>query len=112
MVDVVSTNNSKGAMFMAKMTVGKDPYSVLTRLDNLSKRLDDFSMVLSVEIGAVQEKEGVEGYNTLPRTILDKYEPLKANIDNLNAALAEQIKHARIAVAAAEEVSGVLTDIG
>ena len=97
---------------MAKMTMGKDPHSVLTRLTNFSKRLDDFSMVLSVEIGAVKEKDGVEGYNTLPRTILDKYEPLKANIDNINSALAEQIKHAQLAVAAAEEVSGVLEGIG
>ena len=96
---------------MANMTVGQSPELVLADIKALIEKLEFLEGFVGEKIGTIKEKEGVPGLNTLPSVILEKYEPLKANLTNLKSSLETQYKHAVMVVDAAGEVSAELEGI-
>lgn len=96
---------------MANMTVGQNPELVLADIKALIEKIEFLEGFVGEKIGIIKEKEGVPGLNTLPSVILEKYEPLRANLTNLKSSLETQYKHASMVVDAAGEVSAELEGI-
>ena len=90
---------------MANMTVGQNPELVLADIKALIEKIGFLEGFVGEKIGTIKEKEGVPGL------ILEKYEPLKANLTNLKSSLETQYKHAVMVVDAAGEVSAELESI-